>query len=346
MDISYEKILYRIIKGRLRIKLGDLILYVKEPTDDILEESYEIYDEAYNKAYFNNILLKKDLKEILFYRELWSPDDDKRIKELDKKIENLKVDAYKSHFDRRKVQGIKRYIRLSEKERIEIEAKNKSLDHISCEGLADFSRSAWIIESSTFNQNGDHYNWSDCNISDIMGFVSQKHIHPSDFRMIARNDPWRSMWMIGKTNGNLLDKCSTQFTVNQTQLCSYSFMYDNVYESHERPNDKIIEDDDCLDGWFIVQRREYEKDKKQKEVDALTSNPKIANSQEVFVMASNQESANEIYDLNDVVSRSTIHNRNTQIDQAGSLDFRKLHDVQQDMATQGHQESLHKIKGR
>ena len=346
MDISYEKILYRIIKGRLRIKLGDLILYVKEPTDDILEESYEIYDEAYNKAYFNNILLKKDLKEILFYRELWSPDDDKRIKELDKKIENLKVDAYKSHFDRRKVQGIKRYIRLSEKERIEIEAKNKSLDHISCEGLADFSRSAWIIESSTVDQNGDHYNWSDCNISDIMGFVSQKHIHPSDFRMIARNDPWRSMWMIGKTNGNLLDKCSTQFTVNQTQLCSYSFMYDNVYESHERPNDKIIEDDDCLDGWFIVQRREYEKDKKQKEVDALTSNPKIANSQEVFVMASNQESANEIYDLNDVVSRSTIHNRNTQIDQAGSLDFRKLHDVQQDMATQGHQESLHKIKGR
>tara|TARA_R110001592_G_C12700538_1_gene706684 strand:- start:172 stop:543 length:372 start_codon:yes stop_codon:yes gene_type:complete len=123
-------------------------------------------------------------------------------------------------------------------------------------------------------------------------------------------------------------------------------MYDNVYESHERPNDKIIEDDDCLDGWFIVQRRNYEKDKKQQEVDALTSNPKIANSQEVFVMASNQESANEIYDLNDVVSRSTIHNRNTQIDEAGSLDFRKLHDVQQDMATQGHQESLHKIKGR
>lgn len=179
-----------------------------------------------------------------------------------------------------------------------------------------------------------------------MSVVSQKTIDPLDFRMIARNDPWRSMWMIGKTSGNLLGKCSTQFTVNQTQLCSYAFMYDNVYESHERPNDKIIEDDDCLDGWFIVQRRTYEKDRKQKEVDALTSNPKIANSQEVFVMASNQESANEIYDLNDVVSRSTIHNRNVQIDEAGSLDFRKLHDVQQDMATQGHAESLHKIKGR
>jgi hypothetical protein len=346
MDISHEKILYRIIKGRLRIKLGDLILYVKEPTDDILEESYEIYDDAYNKAYFNNILLKKDLKEILFYRELWSPDDDKEIKELDKKIEDLKVEAYKSHFDRRKVQGIKGHIRLFEKDRAKILTRNQSLDHISCEGLADFARSAWIIEASTIYEDGNNYDWDYYSVSDVMGIVSQHAIDSLQFRMIARNDPWRSMWMIGKTSGNLLGKCSTEFTVNQTQLCSYSFMYDNVYESHERPNDKVIEDDDCLDGWFIVQRRKYEKDKKQKEVDALTSNPKIANSQEVFVMASNQDSANEIYDLNDIVGRSTIRNRNTQIDQAGSLDFRKLHDIQQDMATQGHAQSVNTIKGR
>ena len=164
--------------------------------------------------------------------------------------------------------------------------------------------------------------------------------------MIARNDPWRSMWMIGKTTDTLLGKSSVEFTINQTQLCSYSFMYDNVYENPDRPNSKIIEDDDCLDGWFIVQRRKYEKDKKQQEVDALTSNPKIANSQEVFVMASNQEAANEIYNLNDVVGRSTIHNRNAQIDQAGSLDFRQLHDIQQDMAIQGQQEGLNKIRGR
>ena len=346
MDISYEKILYRIIKGRLRIKLGDLILCVYEPTEDILEESFEVYDEAYNKAYFNNIFLKKDLKEILFYRELWSPDDDKRIKEIDKKVEDLKVEAYKSNFDRKKLQGIKAHLRFFEKERIQIKVKNQSLDHISCEGLADFARSAWIIEASTFYGDGRDYDWKYYSVSDIMSIVSQNTISPLDFRMIAKNDPWRSMWMIGKTSGNLLDKCSSQFTINQTQLCSYSFMYDNVYESHERPNDKIIEDDDCLDGWFIVQRRKHEKDKKQQEVDALTSNPKIANSQEVFVMASNQESANEIYDLNDVVSRSTIHNRNTQIDQAGSLDFRKLHDIQQDMALQGQKEGLNKIRGR
>ena len=95
MDISYEKILYRIIKGRLRIKLGDLILYVYEPTSDILEESYEIYDEAYQKAYYNNVFIEEELRQLLYEFHLWNPADDKKIKELDKKIEELKLEAYK-----------------------------------------------------------------------------------------------------------------------------------------------------------------------------------------------------------------------------------------------------------
>ena len=127
-------------------------------------------------------------------------------------------------------------------------------------------------------------------------------------------------------------------------------MYDNVYESMDRPPDKVVEDDICLDGWFVEQKRKHERERKQKEVDALTQNPKIANSQEVFVMASNQDSANQIYDLNDPLARATIKNRNTQIDQVrnttGGLDFRELHDIKQDMAIQGRQEGLQKMRGR
>ena len=38
-DIFYEKLLYRILQGRLRLKLGDLVLYVHEPSREKLEES-------------------------------------------------------------------------------------------------------------------------------------------------------------------------------------------------------------------------------------------------------------------------------------------------------------------
>ena len=64
-DVFYEKTLYRILQGRLRLTLGDLVLYVYEPTPEMIEESYEIYDEAYKRAYFRGVYIKKELLEIL-----------------------------------------------------------------------------------------------------------------------------------------------------------------------------------------------------------------------------------------------------------------------------------------
>ena len=62
---------------------------------------------------------------------------------------------------------------------------------------------------------------------------------------------------------SLFNRPSVELTKDQLSLSSYSTLYDNVYESHECPNEKIIDDDDCLDGWLIQQRRKSEKDRKQ-----------------------------------------------------------------------------------
>jgi len=350
MDIYYEKILYRIIKGRLRIKLGDLILYLYEPSGDVLEESYEIYDETYDKAYYNGCYVDQELRDLLYDSCLWNPADDKKIKELNDKIDDLKVDAFRSFFDDNKLGMLKAHIGIIERERDSIVSRTKSLDHLTCRGAATSARNIWLIEQSCYHTDGSKCKRGVLNIKKLMSKASENLVDVEEFRMIARNDPWRSMWSIGKNTGNLFNKCTSEFTHNQRILCSYSTMYDNVYESMERPPDKVIEDDICLDGWFIEQRRKQERDRKQKEVDALTKNPKIANSQEVFVMASNQDSANQIYDLNDPVARATIKNRNAQIDQVrnttGGLDFRELHDIKQDIAIQSRQEGLSKMRGR
>tara|TARA_R110000751_G_scaffold176980_1_gene283208 strand:+ start:116 stop:496 length:381 start_codon:yes stop_codon:yes gene_type:complete len=124
-------------------------------------------------------------------------------------------------------------------------------------------------------------------------------------------------------------------------------MYDNVYESPDSPNEKIIEDDDCLDGWFVAQKRKYEKDKKQQEVDSMIKNPKIANSQEVYVVAPDNQAAQEIYDLNDPAARNTIRNRQAVIDGAEGeqISFTEFQDVRQDIAMQSHNAAVSKIKG-
>ena len=346
-DVFYEKTLYRILQGRLRLTLGDLVLYVYEPTPELLEESYDIYDEAYKRAYFRGVYIKKELIEILVDNELWSPFDDREADKIEKQIENLKVEAFKSFFSSKKLRGVKANIRAMERNLYKYKSKKIALDHTSCEGVASFSKSVWLISQTTKLKDGSHYNWKNFPISVIMDHYSSEQISSEIFRAIARRDPWRSMWAAGKKQSNLLGKPSCQFTRDQLNLCSYSSMYDNVYESADSPNQKIIEDDDCLDGWFIVQKRKYEKDKKQQEVDSMITNPKIANAQEVFVVAPDSEAAQEIYNLNDVAARSTIRNRQSVIEEAGGeqISFTKFEDVRQNIAMESHKAAINKMKG-
>jgi hypothetical protein len=91
-------------------------------------------------------------------------------------------------------------------------------------------------------------------------------------------------------------------------------MYDNVSEHHESPSQEVIEDDTCLDGWFISQDRKMKEDKKQSQADNMISNEKIKNSGEIFVMANDNENAQEIYDMNNGLARNTVRQREAQIE--------------------------------
>ena len=83
------------------------------------------------------------------------------------------------------------------------------------------------------------------------------------------------------------------------------------------------------------------------EIDDMINNPKIKNSQEIFVVARDQQAANEIYDLNDPVAKATVHNRKQAIENADGdqISFTEFNDVRQDIVTQSHQQAISKIKG-
>jgi hypothetical protein len=127
----------------------------------------------------------------------------------------------------------------------------------------------------------------------------------------------------------------------------YARMYDNVAESPEAPIQEIIEDDICLDGWFIDQKKKQDKQKKQNQVDGMISNDKIKNSGEVFVMAQDNDDAQGIYDLNDGMARSTIRQRQAQIEGKDEMmKFQELADVKQDIGMQRQQQFNQSLKNR
>ena len=351
-DIYYEKILNRIIQGRLRIRLGDLVLFVYEPSSEILEESYDIYEEAYEKAYFGGSYVGQEVLEILIDSDLWSPVDEKRIEELTEEIEDIKVEAYNNFFDSKKLIGTKRKLLRKQAEHASIAFKKSQFDHLTCDGLADFARKIWMISKTTKNRDGTDFNFSGCSIYNILDKYNASSISATEYRRIARNDPWRSMWIASTKREGIFDKVPSEYNTPQLYLCSYSTMYDNVYQSPDAPDEKVIEDDICLDGWFIAQKREREKDKKKQAADNLLSNPKIANSQEVMLMANNQQKAKDILDLNTPHGKAGIEARNQQIDamtknaDGSPMNFKELSDVKMDRHMNAAQSGINAVGGR
>lgn len=347
MDKTYhESLLYRIIQGRLRLPFLGPDVYLYEPDIDILEESYDIYKEAYDEAYFNGTYIKEELKEILFYNEMWSPEDDDKAKESESEIERLKVHAYENYYNVPLLKNTKLGIRLQEDNYRKYKSRFHSLDHISCEGVASLAKSIWIISKTIKNKDGKKIDTKDLPLTKIMEYYNGKAIKTSEHRYIARNDPFRGMWMIGKKQANIFGRSSIDMTHDQLSICQYASMYDNVHESPESPHEDVINDDDCLDGWFIVQRREHEKNKNKRDMEKLLGNSKIANSQEIYLMAGDKHTANKIHDMNNQVGKNIIQARNAQIESSQNLKHTDLMDVKQQISAQRHQQAIKQIRGK
>ena len=345
-NILNEKTLCRILQGRLRCSLGDPALYIYEPSSETLEESFDVYDRSYKEAYFSGVFLEKELLPILVENELWTPLDDREAEKTEKKIEEYKIKAFEFFYKTRDLANIKMTLRNLEKKLLKYRSKKHSLDHVSCEGVASFARSIWIISKTTYTPDKKLYDWGEHSISSLMNYYNSNQISSEQFRAVARTEPWRSMWAVGKKQGNAFGKPACELTKDQISLSSYSSMYDNVYESSEAPDEKVIEDDDCLDGWFIKQRRDYDKGKKKRQTEDMITNEKIANSQEVFLMAKDQEEANNIFDVNHPAVRNIIKDRQNTIENSdGQIRFTDFNDIKQDIAIESMQSAKSKIKG-
>ena len=330
-SIEIEKALYRIIQGRLRYKSYDgLVLYIYEPTPELIYQSHEIYDEAYDEAYKRCVYVKSEILPILLENDYWSPLDDKEAERLEKQVENKKLECFQNFVHKKKLMQLKRELAHLKKMWINALTKKHSLDHLTCEGVASYAKSLWLLSKTTKLPDGSDYDWKKVTLPQLIGFCNENKIDDSLLREIARNEPWRGMWHGGKGT-EIFGVPFTRIDGYQSRLCSYARMYDNVAEHPESPNEKILQDDDCLDGWFIFQKRKTEREKKQSEIDGMITNEKIRNSDEIYVVAQNREDASQIYDINDPTARNIIRERDEKITGKEGMKFTELNDVQRQL---------------
>lgn len=334
-----------IRSGKVFINHRNIDLEVRPLTIDQSFKSCQVYQRAYDNALSEEMMTEEDVNQWMLENELWTPHDDKREEGLKKDIERLKVEIYNARKDKNMVNSIRKYLRAGESQLSSHLNKKYMYHQNTCEGIASTERLMWIIKNTTYI--GDKvYDFEDISLQYVIDewqshFLSEKHS-----RDLARNDPWRSLWVVRENSGSPLfcNPSNTELTYNQKNLLVWSQMYDNIQESLECPDKEVIEDDDMLDGWFIIQNQKREKERAEKDFDNQTKSEKIKNSSEVFIV-SNKDRASKINEMNDPMGKMIKKQRQLAIEKQGTVQEQHLPDQKRNIQMMSTNQMRGKIGG-
>jgi hypothetical protein len=335
----YERELFvsRVRSGVYFVEHDGIKLKIVTPTIEEELEMAEGYNLAYEDALAEDFMTEDQTLEWMKSRELWGDEDEERIEGLKKDMEKLRVEIFNNRNKEDLREHIRRYIREAEKQLAKQMDKKHSFSSNTCEGVAMLEKSFNFIKTCTY-YGGEKYDFKRLSVEFVLHLFHDKILSEKQIREIARNDPWRSVWMLRDSNSyKLFANEGRELSVDQKNLLVWSRMYDNIQESLECPDDDVVEDDDLLDGWFIVQRKKREAEKAESDFDNSTRNDKIRNSEEIFMVPSNKKEAEKIESLNDANSKMIKKQRIAMTKEKGEVKASEFNDAQLDLRMKSNQ---------
>ena len=335
----YERELFvsRVRSGVYFVKHEGVKLKIVTPTIEEELEMAEGYNQAYEDAVAEDFMTEDQTLEWMKSRGLWSDEDEEKIEALKRDLEKLKVGIYENRNKDSNREQIRKYIRAAEKQLSEQVDKKHSFTSNTCEGVAMLEKSFDFIKICTY-YGGEKYDFKRLSVEFVLHLFHDKILSEKQTREIARNDPWRSIWMLKDSNSyKLFANEGRELSVDQKNLLVWSRMYDNIQESMDCPDDDVIEDDDLLDGWFIVQRKKREAEKAEADFDNSTNNSKIKGSQEIFMVPSSKKEAEKIEALNDINAKMIKKQRIAMTKEKGKVGASEFNDAQLDLRMKSNQ---------
>jgi hypothetical protein len=321
-----------IRSGKLKITKDDYIVYIYPPTIDQLLESSLVYNEAYDRAYSDEMMTEDDINVWMKENGIWTLRDENLEDDYKKDLEELKIEIYNMRNEEKKAKNLRVLIRSSEYKLLSHSNKKHIYYQNTCEGIAQIEKMSWLIKNTTYI-NDKPYDFDDISLQYVTDEWQSSFLSDTKLRDIARNDPWKSLWVIRENSPVQLfnNPPNTELTHNQKNLLIWSQMYDNIQESIDCPPKNVIEDDDMLDGWFILQNRKRESELLNKSFEESTKNKKIQESSEVFIMASDQERVESIENMNHPSSKLVKKQRQAAISKNKTLLEQELPDKKLDI---------------
>jgi hypothetical protein len=338
-----------------RILSGFYIFQYKEKKyklvypDCKLKYSAELYcQEEYEQNKYNDWIKDEDILSVLIDLKLWSHNGDQELKNIETKIEDLKIELYHNFLNPAKIKNIKKSIHNAQRAYEALYDNRHCLDTATLKGYCGIIKSQYILVNSLYSLD-DKKIFEDLNIidyslvNDISFHINKDIINTTIFRTIARSEVWRNYWSANKHR--IFDKPTIDWTDEQKTLIILSKMYDSAFEHPDCPPDSVVQDDDMFDGWMILSRRQNEKDREKNRNEKMLNNKKVGNAQEVFLVANSKEEAQNIYSLNDNTSKNIINERN-KIVMRSNQDIKEadLPDVQRNLLIKNNQQFMQSRK--
>lgn len=327
-------LIYRISLGKFYFDHNNEEYILYSPSNELKYESELLYDSIIIDNKYEDWIRKENLNHILNKLGIWNKDHDTMLKNLESKIDNSKADLYVNRLNKDKQKIIRKDLENFKKSLNRLYSTKHSMDYLTLEDHASIKKSEYIVLNTLYYKNSNKrvFNNKTSEIdfeffNNLLSTISSYFIDIQTYKRIARNEMWKSIFHTNKDNP--FNKSGCDLTDEQRTLISVSIMYDRIYENPECPEDYVIEDDDMLDGWMLIQKKKSEQSKKQSAVSDILN--KHGNAKEIFI-SGNKEDISSILDLNSFESKNIIKQRAKLISQSqDGLEESNLPDVQLDM---------------
>lgn len=350
MDYADAQRLYdRIVCGYKLVEDRGIIYKCRDPLP-----FHRQLTELHLEAMDTDQLMSADAGKILLkQRKLWSESDEKRltglIKEKDEVVSELSQSEFKSNTKQKLTNKLKelnhRIFRMA-RSRDALRAGNR--DHVMM-----MMRLRYFTFLLTYTLD-DRKVWeTECEFDLAEDRLIKKliaatyldpDVHETNIRYLARNEPWRSVWIAAVKTGRLFPDSCTEMTEYQRALVAWSVIYDNAYESMEPPTDEVVDNDDLFDNWLKVQS-EKRKSKQAKHNADHNISGRIGKHSDVGVVVESPTDAEKVYNLNDQQTKQKIASRQRTIQEKGMVSEINLPDVRKDLQMKANQKFGEKLKG-
>lgn len=338
---------YRIASGLTHIDFEDQSYLLVSPTAKDRYIASIKYKEVLSSLRFDDLLTQSQAESILRRMRIWTSEHEQQLQKYIHTLEQLKISLFDNHKLYSRQQDTLKNIKRIEKAITNFLSEKYSLHMMTAEYYADIIKQQFLIGLCLRDTNlksiytdEDFLNSDGRLIEYVISTQRAESLTNSDFKELARTEPWRSLWSVGKDK--IFDKPACDWSQEQTILVSYAKMYDSVYESSECPSDDVIQDEYMLDGWFGAQKRKRDEDQSKNKSDSHMVRP--GGGQETMIMAHSLEDAEDVYNLNDATNRHHLKVRNQYLKQHEGNEVRDqdLPDVQMRI----NREIVQAVKGR